>query len=161
MRGDVGTAALAVLLCVGAGTIGGVFYAFSTFVMKALAQLPAEQGVAAMQRINVVVLNPLFLGVFMGTALLATAGIVAGFVSWGAARALLLLVSGTSYLVGSFVVTMACNVPRNQRLARLRSGSPEAAAYWPVYIREWTRWNHARTGSSLVSAACAAGALAW
>ena len=55
--------ALALLACVGAGTVGGVFFAFSTFVMKALAQLPARQGIAAMQRINVVVLNPLFLGV--------------------------------------------------------------------------------------------------
>ena len=64
------------LLCIGAGIVGGVFFAFSTFVMKALAQLPASQGVAAMQRISVVVINPLFMGAFMGTALLAAACIV-------------------------------------------------------------------------------------
>ena len=56
----------------GSGLIGGVFYAFSTFVMRALARLPAHEGVAAMQSINVAVINPLFLGVFLGTA--ATAG---------------------------------------------------------------------------------------
>jgi uncharacterized membrane protein len=33
--------------------MAGVFFAFSPFVMKALARLPAEQGVAAMQAINV------------------------------------------------------------------------------------------------------------
>jgi len=60
--------ALALALCVGAGLIGGVFFGFSSFVMKALAQLPVPQGGAAMQRINVVLLNPLFLGVFVGTA---------------------------------------------------------------------------------------------
>ena len=54
----------------GAATIGGVFFAFSTFVMRALGQLPPTQGVAAMQRINVVVLNPVFLGIFVGTAVL-------------------------------------------------------------------------------------------
>ena len=57
---------LPLLVCVGAGLVGGVFFAFSAFVMKALAELPAAQGIQAMQRINVVVLNPLFLGVFVG-----------------------------------------------------------------------------------------------
>ncbi len=67
---------LSLILCIGAGTIGGVFFAFSSFVMKALTELPASQGIAAMQRINVVVLNPLFLGVFIGTAVLALACVV-------------------------------------------------------------------------------------
>src|SRR5262245_41534933 len=71
--------ALALATCLGSGIVGGVFFAFSTFVMKALGELPASQGVAAMQRINVVVLNRLFLGVFLGTALLAVACIVASF----------------------------------------------------------------------------------
>ncbi|WP_010496926.1 hypothetical protein [Paenibacillus elgii] len=44
----------------GSGLIAGLFFAFSTFVMSALARLPAEQGIAAMQSINVTVLNPLF-----------------------------------------------------------------------------------------------------
>ena len=60
--------ALAFLTCVGAAIVGGVFFAFSTFLMKALAHLPASQGVVAMQRINVVVLNPMFFGAFFGTA---------------------------------------------------------------------------------------------
>ena len=67
---------LPLLVCLGAGTIGGVFFGFSTFVMKALAQLSEAQGIAAMQRINVVVLNPLFLGVFVGTAVFAGVRVV-------------------------------------------------------------------------------------
>lgn len=47
---------LPLLVCIGAGLIGGVFFAFSSFVMKALAELPAAHGIDAMQRINVVVL---------------------------------------------------------------------------------------------------------
>ncbi|BAU47339.1 membrane protein [Sulfurifustis variabilis] len=153
------TAALALLVCVGAGTIGGVFFAFSAFVMRALAGLSAGQGVAAMQRINVVVLNPLFLGLFMGTALLSLAGLAASLLSWGSPRAPWLLASGLLYLVGSFGVTLAFNVPRNERLARLDPESAEAAGYWRTYVREWTRWNHVRTVASMTSTACAAVAL--
>jgi uncharacterized membrane protein len=36
----------------GSGLVGGVFFAFSTFVMRALARVPAAQGIAAMQSIN-------------------------------------------------------------------------------------------------------------
>src|SRR5688500_9730511 len=61
-------AALAFAAALGSGVIGGVFYAFSTFVMRALRRRPAGEAVAAMQAINVAVINPLFLGVFLGTA---------------------------------------------------------------------------------------------
>jgi len=151
---------LPLLLCVGAGMVGGVFFAFSTFVMKALAELPAVQGIRAMQRINVVVLNPLFLGAFVGTAVLAGVCVVVGCLTWGEPRSLLLLVAGVSYVLGSFGVTAAFNVPRNERLAGLSPESAEAAAYWPTYVREWLLWNHVRAVASVVSAACAASALA-
>ena len=62
----IGTTAL-----LGSALVGGVFFAFSSFVMKALSRLPAAEGIAAMQSINVVVLNPSFLGAFMGTAILS------------------------------------------------------------------------------------------
>lgn len=146
---------LILLTCIGAATVGGVFFAFSSFVMKALAQLPPAQGVAAMQRINIVVINPWFMGVFMGTLLLSIACGVVAFQSGSS----LLLAAGLLYALGTFGVTGALNVPRNERLARMDAASPEAAAYWPVYLREWTFWNHVRTVAALASAACAA--LVW
>jgi uncharacterized membrane protein len=112
-----------------------------------------------MQRINVVVLNPLFMGLFVGTAVLAAICIFAGFFPWGTTRSLLLFGAGSAYLFGSFGVTAAFNVPRNERLARLDGESPQAAAYWPVYLREWQRWNHVRTLASLAAAAGAGLAL--
>ena len=151
---------LPLLVCIGAGLVGGVFFAFSSFVMKALAELPAEHGIAAMQRINAVVLNPLFMGVFVGTAVLAAICVLAAFFPWGSARSLLLLGAGVAYLVGAFGITAAFNVPRNERLARLGADTPEAQAYWPVYRREWLRWNHLRTAAAVLAAACAGGALA-
>ena len=53
----VGTTAL-----LGSALVGGIFFAFSSFVMKALARVPSAEGIGAMQSINVVVLNPSFLG---------------------------------------------------------------------------------------------------
>jgi len=152
--------ALLLLVCVGAGTVGGVFFGFSSFIMKALAQLPPRQGVAAMQRINVVVLNPPFLGVFMGTAVLGAACAIAAFVPWSPPRSPWLLAAAVLYVAGTFFVTMAFNVPRNQRLASLDAESSEAAVYWPVYVQQWSMWNHVRTAASLVAAACAGIALA-
>ena len=151
---------LPVLLAVGAGLVGGVFFAFSTFVMKALSQLPAEQGVAAMQRINEVVMNPVFLGLFVGTALVSGIAAVGAVVSWGSLRSSLLLTAGALYLVGSFGVTAAFNVPRNERLARLAAKSNEAKVYWPVYLREWLFWNHVRTAASAAAAVAATLSLA-
>ena len=56
------------LAALGCGLIAGVFFAFSAFVMSALARLEPPQGTAAMQAINITVINPWFMGVFMGTA---------------------------------------------------------------------------------------------
>src|SRR5690349_16402719 len=122
------TAAI-LLVCLGAGLIAGVFFAFSAFVMKALARLPAEQGIRAMQQINVVVLNPLFLGVFVGTAVLSIVCAVMSFFLWAVPKSLLILVAAICYGAGSLGVTAAFNVPRNERLARLDAGSREAGEY--------------------------------
>lgn len=151
---------LVLLACVGAGTVGGVFFAFSSFVMKALSDLPTAQGVAAMQRINVVVLNPAFLTLFMGTTVLGAACVAVAFFPWSASRSPLLISAGLLYVVGSFVVTVRFNVPMNNRLERLATDSAEAADYWPQYVHQWGRWNHVRALASAASCVCSALALA-
>ena len=57
-------AVLTLISAVGAGLLAGFFFAFSTCVMKALARLPPAQGIAAMQSINVTVINPVFMMAF-------------------------------------------------------------------------------------------------
>ena len=63
-------------------TGGGNFLAFSTFVMGALGRLPQSAGISAMQSINVVVINPVFLSVFMGTAILCIVLTIAALIGW-------------------------------------------------------------------------------
>ena len=152
---------LPLLVCLGAGIVGGVFFAFSTFVMKALADGPSPHGIATMQRINVSVLGPLFLGVFVGTAVLAGICVFAGFFPWGETKSLLLFAAGLLYLVGTFGVTVAFNVPRNDRLAHMNPESADAATYWPRYVREWLFWNHVRTVAAIGAVAFAAAALTY
>lgn len=146
---------LLLFTCLGSALVAGVFFGFSSFVMKALGQLPGACGVAAMQRINVVVINPWFLGVFMGTALLAAGCVAAAVWIRAEPRAPWVLAAGLFYLLGTFGVTMACNVPRNNRLALLEAASPQALAAWPGYLSGWTRWNHVRTLAALAAAGCA------
>src|SRR5881394_1282723 len=85
----------------GSGLIGGVFFAFSSFVLPALARLPAPQGISAMQSINVVVLNRSFLGAFLGTSLLCSALVLDALLRWSAPHSGLRLAGALSYLAGS------------------------------------------------------------
>lgn len=145
--------AMIVASTVASALIGGVFFAFSVFVVRALTDLPPAQGILAMQRVNITVINPLFLGVFFGTALLL--GVTTYFGRYSPQSFAWLIGAFLIYLVGSVGVTMALNVPRNNRLASLETTSAEAAAYWPVYVREWLTWNHVRCIASLAAAVVA------
>lgn len=151
--------ALALAATLGSGLIAGVFFAFSSFVMKALARLPAHEGIAAMQAINIVVINPLFLGVFVGTAVLSGIAIVAAGMRWGEPGAAFLLAGGVLYLFGTFLVTMLGNVPLNNSLAAATPAAPEAAVHWARYVSRWTAWNHVRTAAALAAMAAFAIAL--
>ncbi len=143
---------LSILGLLGSCSIGGVFFAFSSFVMRALGRLPAEHGLAAMQAINVTVINPHFLGAFLGTAAISLGAIVLGAMEWGQPGAAFHVGGGALYLVGTFLVTMRCNVPRNDALARLAPGDAAAADAWRRYVSQWTRWNHVRTAAALLAA---------
>ena len=114
---------LTVVSALGCGLMAGVFFAFSAFVMTALARLPPAQGLAAMQAINVAVLNRSFLGAFLGTAAACALLVVSSLSTWHAPDAGYRLVGGALYLIGSLAVTIVCNVPRNEALAAVAADS--------------------------------------
>ena len=144
-------ALLVLAAALGCGLIGGLFFAFSTFIMAALAARPLAEGMAAMVSINRVILRSAFLPVFFGTALLALGLGVAALLRWGPASPWL-LAAACSYLVGNIVVTMVWNVPLNNRIDRADPGAGNAAL-WATYVTVWTRWNHVRTLSALAASA--------
>ncbi|NGO49597.1 DUF1772 domain-containing protein [Allomesorhizobium camelthorni] len=146
--------ALTFLAALGSGLMAGLFFVFSAFMMTALARLPLGQGMAAMQSINVAILNPAFGAAFFGTAILSVALAVGAAFRWGDAGMAWLLAGSLFYLVGIIAVTMIFNVPLNDALAAGGADTPEGAALWTRYLTEWTAWNHVRTLSGIASLAC-------
>jgi len=139
------------IAALGAGLIAGTFFAFSVFVMKALAGLPPAQGMAAMQSINAVILRTVFMPVFMGTALICLFTGVVAIMRWGQAGSGMLLTASVLYFVTNFVVTAALNVPLNDALAAADPHSAAGVELWSKYLTDWTLWNHVRTVGGLLA----------
>jgi uncharacterized membrane protein len=145
--------ALMLFAALGCGIMAGVFFAFSGFVMNALSCLPPTQGIAAMQSINVAVINPLFGLAFFGTAVACVLLTVYSLLMWHKPGALYLLGGSLLYLVGTILVTMLLHVPQNDALADVDPASPDSAGLWYGYVASWTTWNHVRTTAALVATA--------
>lgn len=139
------TTASAVIALLGSSLIAGVFFAFSSFIMKALARMPAHEGIAAMQSINVVVLNPSFLGVFMGTTAISVLIAVLALTGWGTPSSPYFLAGALLYVLGTFLVTGLGNVPMNNELAAVSAAEPVAETVWEHYLERWTLLNTVRT----------------
>jgi uncharacterized membrane protein len=143
---------LTLITAVACGLNAGVFFAFSSFVMQGLGRLPAAQGLAAMQAINVTAVTFAFMFALFGTAVLCLVLVGWAIAEWGEPWAPYLLAGGALYVVGTILVTIVFHVPRNNALARLESTSAEAAPAWTRYLREWTAGNHVRTAAALAAA---------
>lgn len=136
---------------IGCGLIAGLYFAFSTFIMAALARIPDVAGIAAMQAINSVILRSLFMPLFYGTTLASLAIAVAALLRWDAQGSPAMLAGGSVYVAGMFICTVALNVPLNNALAGIDGGSAESARVWAGYLKNWTYWNHIRTLASAIA----------
>lgn len=144
---------------IGCGLMGGVYFAFSVFVMAALERTGAPTGAAAMNAINTVIVRSAFIPLFFATSVAAVALAVLGALRWGEPGALAMLAGGVIYVVGMPVVTMRFNVPLNNALERGDPATADGAALWSRYVTRWTRWNHVRTVASTSAAICFTAAL--
>lgn len=143
----------------GSAIIGGALFAFSSFIMTALARVPSHEGIAAMQSINVVVIDKSFLGTFFLTAVTSLALIAQALWSWGSASAAWYLVAGIAYFGGTFVLTVVGNVPLNDRLAAVDPTAQASTDLWRNYLDRWTSLNTIRTAASLVAVLASVGGL--
>lgn len=144
--------ALKLVSALGCGLVAGIFFAFSTFVMKALAQQPPAQGIATMQSINITVINPLFMLAFLGTGVTCILLAGSSLLKWPQPGAAYLLVGSLLYLVGTVLVTIVFNVPLNDALAIVKPDSTDGTNLWSSYLTNWTFWNHVRTAAALAAA---------
>lgn len=137
------------LLC---ALVGGIFFAFSSFVMPALGRIPAAEGIRAMQRINIDVYHWTFMSAFLGTPIVCIVTAVLAVRGSHDQAALYAIIGCLVYILGNFVVTAAGNVPLNNALAAVDADTVEAARVWSRYLVSWTRWNHVRTAASVIAA---------
>jgi uncharacterized membrane protein len=144
---------LLIVASVGAGLMGGLFFVFSNTIMNAFDRLPAGGGVPAMQRINEVILNPVFFLVFFGTAALCLVLLVFYVSHLDRSGAWAACAGAVLYLVGCMGVTMVCNVPLNNKLAAVPATATDLLAQWQAYRVPWTQWNHVRTITCALAAA--------
>ena len=145
---------LTLVAAIGAGLAGGVFFAFSTFVMDGLGRLPDREGLAAMQQINKAAPTPAFMVLWLGTAALCVAIAVSAVRRWGEPPAVWLLVGAALYLA-MMVLSFAYHIPHNDALALLDPSAAGSAEKWRSYHTWWTAVNHLRT------LACAASSVAF
>jgi uncharacterized membrane protein len=141
------------LAALGCGLMAGLFFAFSVSVMKALAGLPPNGGMAAMQSINIAIINPVFLSAFFGTATACVLIVIVSLLRWHDPAAAYMLAGGSLYLVGTFLVTFVFNVPRNNALASVAPANAESIDVWTDYLSNWTAWNHVRAAAAFAAAA--------
>ena len=142
--------------------VGGVFLAFSDFIMRSLATTSGHGGVEAMQVINREVFRWIFMALFLGMA--AVSVIVAAYGAFGPSgtAGTLFMIAGLVYLIGCFGVTVFFNVPMNEALAGMETSSDATRAYWlETYVPRWTFWNSVRTAACAVSAALLLVGLLW
>jgi len=151
---------------VGAGLLSGLYFIFSFCVMWALNEQPANVAINIMNAINVTIINPIFLSVFMGTPAICMALLCIGFrsvwisstdsplVDW-------LIIAGSGVLLlFEFGVTCTINVPLNNNLAKIRvlpletTSSSHHVEAWHRYSTTWTPWNTVRMCASMMTVIC-------
>jgi len=147
------------VLTMGAGialaALGGVFLAFSDFIMRSLARSSGPGGMEAMQMINKVIMRSVFMVLFIGLAIAMLATIVAAALYLSGPAQVLVITGAVLYVFGVFGSTAAVNVPLNNRLDAHDAASVAGQAFWTqTYLPKWTRWNSLRAVNCFAAAAC-------
>ena len=155
MRSVANTSLISATVCV--GLVAGLLGAFAVAIMPALRGASDRTFVETMQRINVSILNPIFLGAYAGGLLLSAASIVLhwvdderGAVPW--------IVAGTVLYFVVLAITGRVNVPLNEQLDA--AGDPTRIADLGAVRRQfedrWVTWNVIRSVVNVAAFACLA-----
>jgi len=142
---------LTLLSTIGCALMAGVFFAFSTFVMRGLNRLPANEAISAMQSINGVVPGSVFGATFVITPAICLLTMILAVYQWNGANGFYIIAGGIIYLVTNVVVTFAFNIPLNDALALTAPNAADGANVWSDYQAAWTMWNHVRTIGAIIS----------
>ncbi|MGH3647215.1 MAG: DUF1772 domain-containing protein [Micromonosporaceae bacterium] len=137
------------------GLMAGLFYAFSYSVMPGLGQADDRTFVAAMQRINVAIVNGWFLVCFLGA--LGFTAVAAAFQLAPQRRGVLLWVVAALVLYAAvLVITGRVNVPLNNQLdaAGAVDEISDVSAVRARFEATWVRWNLVRAAANTAAFGC-------
>lgn len=142
------------------GLVAGLLAAFACAVMPALRRAGDRTFVDVMQRINVAILNPVFLTAFVGGLLVTLA---AGVLHQEEDQrsALPWIIAGLALYVVMLIITGRFNVPLNNKLDA--AGDPNSIgdvhAVRIQFEGKWVAWNIVRTIANVAACCCLAYAL--
>ncbi|MEV4059793.1 DUF1772 domain-containing protein [Nonomuraea dietziae] len=144
-----------ILSTLSAGLMAGLFAAFAYAVMPGLKRSSDRTLVEAMQHINVAIINPLFMILFMGGVVVMMAAVI---LHWrgGRSPALPWVIAGFVLYLVMFAVTSGVNVPLNDQLAKAGdpAGIADLAAVREAFEARWTTWNIVRAVAATGSFGC-------
>lgn len=141
--------ALLVVAIIANGLLAGLFFVFACAIVPGFRGVDDATYVRAFRAINRAILNGCFLLVFFTAPLAAVA--YASLGTWRtAATSALLMGLGALCSALTFIITVAKNVPLNNRLDRAAVGTgSESRLAREGFESDWNRWNLARSFTSL------------
>jgi uncharacterized membrane protein len=149
----LGLLVVATFLC---SLVAGFLFAFAVVVMPGIKTLDDASFIRAFQVIDRVIQNnqPLFMLVWVGSALAIVAAAVVGFSALSGIDLALLLGAALVYILCVQVPTMAVNVPLNNALKRLDVSAMPNDAHTRArseFESRWNQWNAIRTACACVT----------
>ncbi len=149
---------MADIILVVAGTLAallaGLFFGFQVAVMPGLARSSDREFLRAMQNINRVIVNPVFLLSFLGPIVLLP---IAAWLNWEKAGWLLVAAS-VAHIVGGVGITGSRNIPLNNRLDALdldAQSDADVGAFRKEFEKPWNQWHLMRTVATILATVAA------
>jgi uncharacterized membrane protein len=149
------TVLVAALLC---SLVAGFLFAYAVVVMPGFRRLDDASFIRAFQVTDGIIQanQPLFLLVWVGSALALVVAAALGLTRLDGAQRLMLIAAACLYLVGVQAPTIAVNVPLNNALQRLDPAAMDETATRrarDAFEPRWNRWNALRTVCAVAASA--------
>ncbi len=153
--------AAATFLC---SLVAGFLFAFAVVAMPGIGRLGDREFIRAFQVMDRVIQNnhPLFLLVWVGSAVVLIVSLVMGFSRLTGIDLLLLCSAGAIYILGVQLPTIVINIPLNNQLQAVDFAGLEEGEAGRVRLNfepRWNRWNRIRTLLSCAVASLLVGLL--
>ncbi|MFC7446565.1 DUF1772 domain-containing protein [Rhodococcus daqingensis] len=140
-----------------AGLMAGLFAAFAYAVMPGLGRTDDRTFIAAMQKINVAIINGWFMICFLGALALTVTTLL---LHLGSARATLpWIIAALVLYIAVLVITATVNVPLNNELAAAGEHITNPDLVRQQFESRWVTWNIVRAVLSTAAFAALAYAL--